>query len=145
MCRQWNACGKDDPAFTRRLSPGQSLTEACEAANPGDTILIPPDFYEEMALISKPVKLVGATDTSLAGQHRNAVIFQSSGSVVLLCNARYAASDCPSFQLCCHKASTGLLAQVPPTEYQVQDVQGLCRQVCHRLRACLPQHQPGQL
>ncbi|MBI2400849.1 MAG: hypothetical protein HYV23_07335 [Deltaproteobacteria bacterium] len=42
-----------------RVSPGASIQEAVDIANPGDMVIVPPGNYEELVLMWKPVQLQG--------------------------------------------------------------------------------------
>ena len=44
----------------KTVAPGQSIQAAIDTANPGDLILVQPGTYEEMVVMSKPVRLQGA-------------------------------------------------------------------------------------
>jgi len=48
--------GKNPPT---RLTPGQTIQSAIDAALPGDLIIIPPGVYNELLLMWKPVRLQG--------------------------------------------------------------------------------------
>ncbi len=42
-----------------RVPPGGSIQQVIDSAQPGDLVLVPPGNYEEMVIMSKPVKLQG--------------------------------------------------------------------------------------
>lgn len=47
------------PASVRHVAPGSTIQEQIDAASPGDLILVPPGSYEELVIMSKPVRLQG--------------------------------------------------------------------------------------
>lgn len=50
----------NSPDTVIRVSAGQSIQSAIDAANPGDLILVDPGAYNEMLIMWKPVRLQGA-------------------------------------------------------------------------------------
>ena len=58
-----------------------TITEAIEAANPGDRILVRPGLYQEGLVIEKPLEIVGDGDTGEVVVHatgKNALLFQTT-------------------------------------------------------------------
>jgi len=43
-----------------QVAPGGSIQQAIDIANPGDLILVPPGYYEELVIMHKPVRLQGS-------------------------------------------------------------------------------------
>lgn len=76
-----------DPLFTRVVK-GNELNAALQAAGPGDTIVLPPGFYQEILLIEKPLKIIGQHGQDIHGRDRKGVVLQSNRATCALCNAR---------------------------------------------------------
>jgi nitrous oxidase accessory protein NosD len=67
---------------------GHEVNAAILAAGPGDTILLPPGFYQEVLLVEKPVKILGQCSQDIQGRQRRGVVIQSNRAVCVLCNDR---------------------------------------------------------
>lgn len=99
VCRRWRALG-NHPQFVTHVRPGH-VNEAIAAAGVGDTLVLAPGFYQEILLIEKPLKLVGAPGQDVAGRPRRGVVLQSNRPMAVMCNARHALQRL----LCCTAGS----------------------------------------
>ncbi|MFQ5851497.1 MAG: right-handed parallel beta-helix repeat-containing protein [Candidatus Binatia bacterium] len=65
-----------------------TITEAIEAANPGDRILVRPGLYQEGVIIDKPLEIIGEGESGeivIEAQGKNALLFKTTmGRVVNL-------------------------------------------------------------
>ena len=94
VCKRWRALG-NHPQFVTHVRPGH-VNEAIAAAGVGDTLVLAPGFYQEILLIEKPLRLVGAPGQDLAGRPRKGVVIQSNRPMAVMCNARHALSPASS-------------------------------------------------
>ncbi|KAK9789772.1 hypothetical protein WJX73_010069 [Symbiochloris irregularis] len=86
VCRRWRAASMS-PVFSRTVQ-NRDFASTISASSPGDTVCIPPGFYEDLIFVDKPLRLVGQLSSDMWGGQRRGCVFQNSRSVVALCNAR---------------------------------------------------------
>lgn len=78
VCRAFRDAARDE-SFVRRVRAGESITAACAAAAPGDTVVVPAGYYLETVQLTKSLEIVGERGDDVFGGSRPGVVVEVSG------------------------------------------------------------------